>query len=66
VRTQIAKRIIDKGLGLSSLASAAESGAVEVDPVQLDGDLLAIIDAWPRLTPALRAKLLKLVRAARA
>jgi hypothetical protein len=31
---------------------------------QLDPDLLAIIDAWPTLTPAIRAKLLKLIREA--
>ena len=42
--------------------SAAKSGAVRTDKVSTDPDLQAIIDAWPGLSDATKATLLRLVR----
>jgi hypothetical protein len=32
------------------------------NPAQFDADFYAIINAWPKITPAIKAKLLKLIR----
>jgi len=45
-------------------SAGADAGAVETKTAHDDGDLQAIIDAWPTLPDAIRAGILAMVKAA--
>ena len=55
----------DNILRKSADQGAAKSGAVFPEIVQVDPDLLAVIEAWPRLEEAVRAGIVTMVRASR-
>ena len=44
--------------------SGAESGALDAQKAELSPELAAVVEAWPKLPPAIRAGILAMIRAA--
>jgi hypothetical protein len=63
-RTQFCNPIEGNQLRQSPDSRAAESGAVDAREAPIDPDLQAVIEAWPGLPEAVKAKVIELVQAA--